>query len=79
MSSQSIASFAIDAVIPAHPKDLETLEYCIKGIKKNVKNIRRIIVVSKSKLTDNAEWFDEALYPFSYPEVAKLVNNINFV
>ncbi|MFM7621066.1 MAG: hypothetical protein ACKO47_05625 [Alphaproteobacteria bacterium] len=77
MSSQSIASFAIDAVIPAHPKDLETLEYCIKGIKKNVKNIRRIIVVSKSKLTDNAEWFDEALYPFSYPEVAKLVNNIN--
>lgn len=77
MSSQSIASFAIDAVIPAHPKDLETLEYCIKSIKKNVKNIRRIIVVSKSKLTDNAEWFDEALYPFSYPEVAKLVNNIN--
>lgn len=65
----------IDAVIPAHPKDFEILEHCINGIKKNVKNIRRIIVVSKDKLTDNAEWFNENLYPFSYQDVAELVNN----
>ncbi|GDX35802.1 hypothetical protein LBMAG18_03130 [Alphaproteobacteria bacterium] len=75
MTNQSIDRFAIDAIIPAHPKDCEILEHCINGIKKNVKNIRRIIVVSKDKLTDNAEWFDENLYPFSYKEVAELVKN----
>lgn len=75
MTNNSTDRFIIDAVIPAHPKDCEILEHCIKGIKKNVKNIRRIIVISKDKLSDNAEWFDEALFPFSYQEVAELVNN----
>jgi hypothetical protein len=55
----------IDVVIPSVPKDLDTLELCIEGIRKNGKNVRRIIVVSKERLTDSAEWFDEKQYPFS--------------
>lgn len=60
----------IDVVIPSTYKDLEILEKCIEGIKKNCKEIRRIIVVSPKKLTDKAEWYDEKLYPFSKYEVA---------
>ena len=55
----------IDVVIPCSPKDLDTLELCIQGIRKNGQNIRRIIVISKERLTDSAEWIDEAIYPFS--------------
>ena len=67
----------IDVVIPAHKKDLATLEYAIKGIRKNILGVRRIIVVSKEKYTDLAEWFDEALYPFSYGEISDLVGGKN--
>ena len=67
----------IDVVIPAHKKDLATLEYAIDGIKKNIAGVRRIIVVSKEKYTDKAEWFDEALYPFSYKEVSDLIGGKN--
>ena len=59
----------IDVVIPAVEKDLVTLDLCIEGIRKNASNIRRVIVVSKHKLTDKAEWFNEADYPFSFEEV----------
>ncbi len=67
----------IDVVIPAHKKDLATLEYAIDGIRKNIADVRRIIVVSKEKYTDKAEWFDEALYPFSYSEISDLVGGEN--
>ncbi|HSX25593.1 MAG TPA: DUF6492 family protein [Chlamydiales bacterium] len=60
----------IDVVIPCSPKDLETLELCIDGIKQYGANLRRIIVVSKEKLTDKAEWFDEAKFPFDKEQVA---------
>lgn len=60
----------IDVVIPCTPKDSSTLEKCIEGIKENGQKVRRIIVVSKEKMTDAAEWFDEGLYPFSIQEVA---------
>lgn len=55
----------IDVVIACHEKDKYTLEYCITNVKKFVKNLRRIIVVSGNHLTNNAEWFDESLFPFS--------------
>ena len=55
----------IDVVIPCSPKDLDTLELCIEGVKEYAANIRRIIVVSKERLTDSAEWFSEDLFPFS--------------
>lgn len=67
----------IDAVIPAHIKDKEILDHCIKGIRKNVKNIRRIIVVSKERYSDLGEWFDEKLYPFSFQEISQILNNQN--
>lgn len=60
----------IDVVIPSTEKDLAILNLCIAGIKKNCQNIRRIIVVSETPLTDQAEWFDEQLYPFNKEKVA---------
>lgn len=60
----------IDVVIPCAPKDLHTLEHCIDGIKKNGRHLRRIIVLSKEKFTENAEWFSEDLFPFSMQDVA---------
>ena len=49
----------IDVVIPSHWKDIDTLDLCIEGIRNNVKDVRRIVVVSKDKMTDNAEFFPE--------------------
>lgn len=63
----------IDVVIPCAEKDVATLNLCIKGIKENGIAIRRIIVISKSPLTDEAEWFDEAKYPFSKFDIAKII------
>lgn len=71
---QTVYPFAndpIDVVIPSVEKDLLTLHHCIRGIRENGQNIRRIIVVSKKKLTDEAEWFDEGLYPFSFRDIAR--------
>ena len=65
---------AIDVVIPCHVKDKKILEFCIDGIKKNCNNIRRIIVVSATKLTDNAEWCDEKGFPFNKHDVALYLN-----
>ena len=59
----------IDVVIPCVEKDLRTLELCIAGIRENCANLRRIIVVSRKRFTDSAEWFDEGQYPFAKKEV----------
>ena len=59
----------LDVVIPCVEKDLPILEHCIKGIKKNGINIRRIIVVSKHRLTNSAEWFPESNFEFSIEDV----------
>lgn len=60
----------IDVVIPCAAKDRANLELCIEGIRTNGANIRRVIVVSKIPLTNRAEWFSEANYPFSWRDVA---------
>lgn len=60
----------IDVVIPCIRKDRETLELCIEGIRNNGQNIRRIIVVSPERMTENAEWFDENNYPFTKEGIA---------
>ncbi len=70
---------AIDIIIPTHKKDLAILEYCIEAAKKKIAGARRIIVISKEKYSNNAEWFDEALFPFSFEEVASLLPNRNHV
>lgn len=66
----SFTNDPIDVVITSSIKDIETLNFSIDGIRKNGANIRRIIVVSEKKLTDEAEWFDAAKYPFSKEDVA---------
>lgn len=65
----------IDVVFVCHPKDVQTLNLAIEGIRKNGKNIRRIIVVSAKKLTDLAEWFDETAYPFTKKDIALTIFN----
>ena len=60
----------IDVVLVTHPKDVDTLDMCIHGIRSNGKNIGRVIVVSSEPLSDDAEWFDESLYPFTKADVA---------
>jgi hypothetical protein len=60
----------IDVIIPCAPKDVRTLEKCIKGIKQNGMHVRRVIVVSKEKLTEQAEWFREDAFPFTKEEIA---------
>ena len=60
----------IDVVIPCCEKDLYTLDLCIKGIRQNGKNIRRIIVVSDEPFSSQAEWFDEKNFPFSKKDLA---------
>lgn len=63
----------IDIVIPVHKKDLPILEHCIFQARRKIANVRRIIVVSAEEYTKNAEWFDEARYPFSYKEIHQLL------
>lgn len=63
----------IDVVFVSHPKDAKTLAYCIKGIKENCSNIRRIIVVSPEKISDDAEWFNENEFPFTKDEVGMTI------
>lgn len=67
----------IDVIIPTAAKDSATLDLCIEGIRKNCKNVRRIIVVSPKKITSNAEWFDEANYPFSKYDVSLHLNGLD--
>ncbi len=60
----------IDVVIPCTIKDKVSLELCIEGIRTNGQGIRRIIVISEEKLTENAEWFDERRFPFRKSDIA---------
>ncbi len=60
----------LDVVLVAHEKDSKTLELSIAAIKKHVKKLQRVIVVSEKKLSHNAEWFDEGLFPFTKRTVA---------
>lgn len=68
-----IALEPIDVVIVCHPKDMRTLDLAIAGIRNYGHNIRRVIVVSETRLTDNAEWFDEAKYPFTRKDIAEAI------
>lgn len=67
----------IDVVIVSHPKDKVTLNFCIEGIRKNCAKIGRVIVVSSEKLSDEAEWFDEANFPFSKQDIAMEIGRGN--
>jgi hypothetical protein len=59
----------LDVIIPCAKKDQPNLNRCIQSIQTYCSNIRRIIVVSSSRLTQKAEWFNENQYPFSKTDV----------
>ncbi|MFC1659020.1 hypothetical protein ACFL0U_00440 [Pseudomonadota bacterium] len=63
----------IDVVIPAHEKDIKTLPYCVARAKKCIKNVGKVFIISKDKLVDNAEWFDESQFPFSKKDVERII------
>ena len=65
----------IDVIIPAHEKDITTLELCIKGATENVEGVQNVYVISKDKLTDNAIWYPEADLPFSLKDVAAKIGS----
>lgn len=65
----------IDVVIPCHPKDVTTLELAIQGIRRNGADIRRVIVISSEKITSNAEWIDESIFPFSKKDISLAIFN----
>ncbi|MCE5316810.1 MAG: DUF6492 family protein [Parachlamydia sp.] len=55
---------------------MEILNLCISGIRQNLENIRRVIVVSSAPFTSQAEWFDEKKYPFNKYDLAyEIFNN----
>ena len=60
----------LDVVILSTYKDMETLEMCIAGVKEYCANVRRIIVISPERMTDEAEWFEESAYPFTKGDIA---------
>ena len=67
----------VDVVFPTAPKDAETIDLAIEGIRQNCKNLGRIIVVSSEHLTNNAEWFDESQFPFSKYDVALYLHQMD--
>lgn len=65
----------IDLVYPCHAKDTETLKIAIHYAKLNIKNLRNIYVISKTKLTDNAIWIREDIFPFTYQDMIDKIGN----
>ena len=63
----------IDVIIPTHEKDIDTLELCIKHAKESVNNIRSVYVISRERLTKNAEWIKESEFPFTIDDVGNII------
>jgi hypothetical protein len=69
----------IDVVIPTCLKDIDTLHLVIKGVKKNVANVRNIYIVCNSIYKDKIKegiFIDEEGYPFKIDEIKGIVNNM---
>jgi hypothetical protein len=67
----------IDAVITCSERDRQYIDLCVQGIRANVKNIRRIIVVSAAPYTNEAEWFDPKKYPFTDTAILEEIFKFN--
>ena len=63
----------IDVVIPAHEKDVDTLDLCIEKIRQNVMNVNRVLVLSNKKLTEKAEWYPESELSFSMKDIGDTI------
>jgi len=67
---------AIDVVIPTCLKDINTLQWAINGVKKNVENLRNIYIVCNRRYKHYIKegiFIDEEAYPFSINDIN--VNN----
>lgn len=67
----------VDVVIPCTDKDKGALILAIDGVKSYVADLRRIIVISKERITSEAEWFPESAFPFQISDIhARLMHNV---
>ena len=66
----SLFAKRIDVVIPVHKKDARNLDVIINGLEERVENLGRVIVISKRRFTDRAEWVSEEEFPFTIEDVA---------
>jgi hypothetical protein len=73
----SLFSDRIDVVIPLHQKDRNSASFVIENLENKVKDIGKIYIISKERLSTKAEWIDEALLPFSLEDVARETNVTN--
>mmetsp|Transcript_81751 Transcript_81751/g.226441 ORF Transcript_81751/g.226441 Transcript_81751/m.226441 type:complete len:317 (+) Transcript_81751:60-1010(+) len=70
MASDEPAGLSFDCVIPAHEKDLQTLEHTVTSLRQCCPAVKRVIIISAAPLAEatpaDAEWLDEAaeLWPF---------------
>ena len=71
-------STAIDVVIPAHSKDAVTLQRTVAGARRYVVGVRRVIVVSRTRLSDGAEFVAEDAFEsyFSLERVEEVLGRI---
>ena len=63
----------IDVIIPAHKKDIDTIDFCVNYAKENVNRIGKVYVISRERLTENAEWIPESEFPFSIDDVSNII------
>ena len=67
----------IDLVYPCHAKDKDTVVLAIEFARKNIQNLNNIYVVSKVKLTDNAIWISEDIFPFTFQDMIDIIGDHN--
>jgi len=65
----------IDLVYPCHSKDKNTIDLAIEYARKNIQNLNNIYVVSKTKLTDNAIWVSEDIFPFTFQDMIDIIGD----
>lgn len=65
----------IDLVYPCHAKDKDTIDIAIEYAKKNIENLNNIYVVSKTKLTENAIWISEDIFPFTFQDMIDYIGD----
>ena len=65
----------IDLIYPCHSKDKDTLKLAIKYARKNIKHLNNVYYVSKTKLTDDAIWISEDIFPFTFQDMVDKIGN----
>jgi hypothetical protein len=68
-----------DAVIPFHSKDSDIIPYCVFGLRKNMKGLRNIYIVSAEEPEDldDVVWVPESRFPFTKADVAAIIKSTN--